>query len=147
MPGLALVTAPLSFLFINYSNNYSSRQICLHLACLHVYVDVCDWLGLHCTWNWCDRCSNHANKNRFFCLQYFLHVLTSDVVSLLTFPDSTCYYCVTLHSQLLWWSRINRMNAWMNKYTDGKWKPNWQITLGSQFLPKTALLPTYLLLK
>ena len=27
-----------------------------------------------------------------------LHVLTSDVVWLLPFPDSTCFYCVTMHS-------------------------------------------------
>ena len=36
------------------------------ILCACVYVDVCDWLGLQCTLSWCDRCSNHANKNRFF---------------------------------------------------------------------------------
>ena len=29
---------------------------------------------------------NHVNKNRLFCLQYPLHVFTSEVVSLLPFP-------------------------------------------------------------
>ena len=43
-----------------------------------------------------------------FCDQYPLHVLTSDVVSLLPFPDSTCYYCVTMHLLLLWWSSIKK---------------------------------------
>ena len=46
-----------------------------------------------------------------FCLQYSLHVFTSDVASLLPLPLSTCYYCVTMHSLFLWWSRIKkRMN-------------------------------------
>ena len=32
-------------------------------------------------------------------------------VSLFPFPDSTCYYCVTMHLVLLWWSGIKkRMN-------------------------------------
>ena len=52
------------------------------------------------------RCSNHANKSCFFCPHYPLHVFTSDVVSLLPLPDSTCCYCVTMPSLLLWWSRI-----------------------------------------
>ena len=46
--------------------------------------------------DWSDGCSNKPNKNRLFCLQYPLHVLTSDVVWLLSFRDSTCYYCVKL---------------------------------------------------
>ena len=29
------------------------------------------------------------------------------------FPDSSCYYCVTMQSILLWWSRIKK-NEWMN---------------------------------
>ena len=36
------------------------------ILCACVYVDDCNWLGLQCTLSWCDRCSNHANKNRFF---------------------------------------------------------------------------------
>ena len=86
------------------------------ILCACVYVDHCDWLGLQCTLSWCDRCSNHANKKSLFCVQYPLHVLTSDVVSLLPFPDSTCYYCVTMHLLLLWWSRIKKewMNEWMS---------------------------------
>ena len=47
-------------------------------------------------------------KNRFFCPQYSLHVLTSDVRSLLPLPDSTCYCCVIMHSVLLWWSKIKK---------------------------------------
>ena len=35
-------------------------------------------------------------KNRFFCPQYSLHVLTSDVVSLLPLPDSTRVIVVLL---------------------------------------------------
>ena len=38
-----------------------------------------------------DRCSTHVNKNRLFCVQYRPHVLTSGVVSLLPFPDSTVH--------------------------------------------------------
>ena len=36
--------------------------------------------------------------------------LNVDFVSLLSFPHSICYYCVTMHLLLLWWSRIKRMN-------------------------------------
>ena len=39
-------------------------------------------------------------------LQYPLHVLTYDVVSLLPFLT----LCVIMHLLLLWWSRIKRMN-------------------------------------
>ena len=40
-------------------------------------------------------------KNRLFCLQYLLRVLTSDVVLVLRFPDSTCSFCVIIYSLLL----------------------------------------------
>ena len=42
--------------------------------------------------------------------------LISGVVSLLPFPDSTCFYCVTVHSLLLW-SRIKKK---MNEIS-GQW--------------------------
>ena len=47
-------------------------------------------------------------KKSLFCVQYPLHVFTSDVVSLHPFHDSTSYYCVTMHLLLLWWSRIKK---------------------------------------
>ena len=41
-------------------------------------------------------------KIGFFVFNILCIVLTSDNVSLLPFPDSTSYYCVTVHSLLLW---------------------------------------------
>ena len=85
------------------------------ILCACVYVDDCDWLGLQCTvlWAGVTGVATMQIKIAFLC-SVFSAVLTSDVVSLLPFPDSTCYYCVTMHLLLLWWSRIKK--EWMNEW-------------------------------
>ena len=88
------------------------------LMCLHMYIDECEGL-LSAYFNWCDRCrcSNHTNKNRLVLSSISCaccwSLITSDVLSPLPFSDSTCYFCVSIHSLFLWSMAKNK--RWMNE--------------------------------